>query len=44
VAALDDEVVVAAVAIAPPPIVAAATHAPVTSVDLMFLMSLLEVV
>jgi hypothetical protein len=31
-------------AIAPPPIVAAPTAAPVTSMDLMFLMSLLRVV
>jgi hypothetical protein len=39
----DDEAVeeVAALAIAPPPIAAAPTAAPVTSLDLMFLMSLL---
>jgi hypothetical protein len=41
----DDEVVeLAALAIAPPPIAAAPTAAPVTSIDLMFLMFLLEVV
>jgi hypothetical protein len=43
---LDDvvEEVDAALAIAPPPSTAAPTLAPATSMDLMFLMSLLEVV